>query len=335
MASMDAVLLMALDGRVFAANPAACRMFGRSEQELIQIGRNGIMDNPDPRLVLALEEPARTGWFHGELTAVRKDGTKFPVEVTSVMFTNHEGHERTSVVIRDISKRKQSEEELHASHELLRSLAIHLQTVREEERIGLARELHDELGQGLTALQIDLAWLDSQLQTAGLAELPALRDKVAALVPRAERLIEKTQAISSTLRPGVLDDLGLVAAIEWLAADFERRTGLTCVATLPAADIEMDLARAVALFRIVQEALTNVIRHAQASRIEVRLRANEAELVLEVEDNGHGMAPKHLTAPRSLGLLSMSERAAAFAGTVDIQSEVGRGTILRVRMPQA
>ena len=155
------------------------------------------------------------------------------------------------------------------------------------------------------------------------------------MVPRAERLIETTQTISSALRPGVLDDLGLVAAIEWLAADFEKRTGLTCVATLPASDIAMELARAVALFRIVQEALTNVIRHAKASRVELRLRATGGELVLEVEDNGHGIAPQQAADPKSLGLLSMRERAAAFGGTVEIRSEAGRGTTLCVCMPQA
>jgi signal transduction histidine kinase len=187
----------------------------------------------------------------------------------------------------------------------------------------------------LTALQIDLSWLDGQLQTAGPAELPALRDKIAAMVPRAERLIETTQTISSALRPGVLDDLGLVAAIEWLAADFEKRTGLTCVATLPAADIALDLALAVALFRIVQEALTNVIRHAKASRVEIRLRKTEDTLALEVEDNGLGITPPQLADPKSLGLLSMRERAAAFGGTVEIRSEAGRGTTLRVCMLQA
>jgi signal transduction histidine kinase len=189
------------------------------------------------------------------------------------------------------------------------------------------------LGQGLTALQIDLSWLDGQLRIAGAAALPALRDKIAAMVPRTERLIETTQTISSTLRPGVLDDLGLAAAIEWLAADFEKRTGLTCVATLPAVDIAMDLPRAVALFRIVQEAQTNVIRHAKASRVEIRLRATGGELVLEVEDNGRGIAPQQAADPRSLGLLSMRERAAAFGGTVEIRSEAGRGTTLTVRMP--
>ena len=217
----------------------------------------------------------------------------------------------------------------------MRALAARIEQIREEERAGLARELHDELGQGLTALQFDLAWLGGRLRTAGPADLAALRDKIAGMVPRAEGLIETTQVISSTMRPGVLDDLGLVAAVEWLVADFEKRTGLACVAKLPSADLMLDLPLAVALFRIVQEALTNVIRHAKASRVEVRLQATGGELVVEVEDNGRGITPQQIAAPRSLGLFGMRERAATFDGTVAFQSEDGRGTTVSVRVPRA
>jgi signal transduction histidine kinase len=131
----------------------------------------------------------------------------------------------------------------------------------------------------------------------------------------------------------VLDDLGLVAAIEWLAADFEKRTGLACMATLPAADIALDLGLAVVVFRIVQEALTNVIRHAKATRVEIRLRATEGGLAMEVEDNGCGITPQQVADPRSLGLFSIRERVAALGGTVDFRSEAGRGTTVMVRVP--
>ena len=236
-------------------------------------------------------------------------------------------------VFDDITERKKIEEDLRASREQLRALAARVEHVREEERASLARELHDELGQGLTALQIDLAWLDGHLRTAGPADLAVLRDKIADMVPRAERLIETTQAISAAMRPGVLDDLGLVAAMEWLAADFEKRTGLACAAKLPAADIAVDLACSVALFRIVQEALTNVVRHAKASRVEIRLRISEGEILLEVEDNGRGITPQQVAGSNSLGLLSMRERAAVFGGSVDIQSAAGTGTTVRAIMP--
>jgi signal transduction histidine kinase len=176
-------------------------------------------------------------------------------------------------------------------------------------------------------------WLDGQLRGAGPADLPALRDKVAALVPLTECLIETTQRISSTLRPGVLDDLGLVAAIEWLASDFAKRTGLVCRSTLPSNDIALSPTRDIAVFRIVQEALTNVVRHAHATCVEVRLCVAGSELLLDVYDNGRGITPEQLAAPRSLGLLSMRERAAELGGTVEFRREPDCGTTVRVRMP--
>jgi signal transduction histidine kinase len=178
-------------------------------------------------------------------------------------------------------------------------------------------------------------WLDGQLRSADPAAVATLRDKVAALVPVTERLIETTQRISSTLRPGMLDDLGLVAAVEWLASDFAKRTGLACTTILPSEDIALNTARDVALFRIVQEALTNVIRHAHATCAEVRLSVADGEVLLDVQDDGRGTTPEQIAAPRSLGLLSMRERAAVLGGELDIKSEPGRGTTVRVRMPLA
>jgi PAS domain S-box-containing protein len=273
--------------------------------------------------------------FRGFLNRnVHKNGQTVWLSTSGIPLFDEKGHLLGyRGVDTDITEQKRAEEDLRSSQEQFRALAARIEHVREEERAALARELHDELGQGLTALQIDLAWLDGHLRTAGLADLPVLRDKIAAMVPRAERLIETTQAISSTMRPGVLDDLGLVAAIEWLAADFEKRTGLACMATLPASDIALDLGLAVVLFRIVQEALTNVIRHAKATRVEIRLRTTEGELTLEVEDNGRGITPQQIADPRSLGLFSMRERAAALGGTVDFRSGAGRGTTVSVRVP--
>ncbi|HTT57157.1 MAG TPA: PAS domain S-box protein [Opitutaceae bacterium] len=236
-------------------------------------------------------------------------------------------------LVLDITERTRAEVALRASQEQLRALAARIEHIREEERAGLARELHDELGQGLTALQIDLSGLDAQLQTAGLDDLPGLRDKIAGMVPRAESLIETTQTISANMRPGVLDDLGLVAAVEWLAADFEKRTGLACAAKLPATDLTLDLGLAVAMFRIVQEALTNVIRHAKASRVEIRLQATEGELQLDILDDGRGITSSKIEDGGSLGLFSMRERAAEFGGTVAFRGEAGRGTTVSVRMP--
>jgi signal transduction histidine kinase len=216
----------------------------------------------------------------------------------------------------------------------LHALAGHLQVVREEERASLARELHDEFGQNLTALQIDLDWLDRHLRSAQPIDMAGLQARVSTMAPLTERLTAMTQMVCTALRPAILDDLGLQAAIEWQVEEFEKRSGLTCLLTLPDTDIELDRDRALALFRIVQEALTNVVRHAQATCVKVRLSNVGQELQLEVQDDGRGFVPGGTPMTSSLGLLSMRERAAVFSGEVSVESAPGKGTSVRVHMPR-
>lgn len=223
--------------------------------------------------------------------------------------------------------------ELNQSAINLHALAARLQVVREEERKALARELHDEFGQKLTALQIDLNWLDRKLQPVQPGEVAEMQDKIAAMMPLVEQLTEMTQAICASLRPGMLDDLGLLAAIEWQVEDCERRTGLKCALSTPTEDIVLERDDALALFRILQEALTNVIRHARATQVLIRLQITDGELELEVQDNGRGFTPEACPVSKALGLLSMRERAIGFQGTVSIQSKPGHGTTVQVRMP--
>jgi signal transduction histidine kinase len=222
--------------------------------------------------------------------------------------------------------------ELNQTAADLHALTAHLQVVREEERKTLARELHDNFGQNLTALQIDLQWLERRVRTAHPVD-GAVLDKLTSMAPLAERLTEMTQAVCAALRPGMLDDLGLLAAIEWQAEDWEKRTGLTCALSLPSDEVVLKPDHALGLFRIFQESLTNVIRHAKATRVEVRLQSGDGTLCLEVQDNGRGFAPGSFPASKALGLLSMRERASAFQGTVEVLSEPGKGTIVRVRLP--
>ena len=215
----------------------------------------------------------------------------------------------------------------------LHALAARLQTIREEERKALARELHDEFGQNLTALQIDLEWLASHLRAAQPIDAAPLRNRIAVMAPLAKRLTEMTQTVCAALRPSMLDDLGLPAAIEWQAEDCQDRTGLTCTVAVPDDAIVLDPGLALALFRIFQESLTNVARHAQATRVNVALHVAAGEVHLEVRDNGRGFAPESFPVSRALGLLSMRERSVGFGGSVVILSEPGKGTTVRVRMP--
>jgi PAS domain S-box-containing protein len=229
--------------------------------------------------------------------------------------------------------RKRAEDALRQSTADLHALAARLQAVREEERVTLSRELHDSLGQHLTSLQIDLMWADHHLQSGKPPNLGVLGDRIVAMVPLVERLTEQTQTLCAALRPSVLYDLGLVAAIEWQVEDTAKRSGLICSMELPATDLELEKNFALALFRIVQESLTNVVRHAQATHVEVRLHSAGSTLELEIQDNGNGFPPKAISGSKALGLLGMRERAGVFGGTVEFFNNPGKGAAVRVTMP--
>ena len=211
--------------------------------------------------------------------------------------------------------------------EQLRALAARLQSVREEERKRVAREIHDQLGQVLTAVKIDLS--------AVVRELPADQaNRTSSILKLVDETIQSVRRISTELRPGILDDLGLVDAVEWAGEDFEARTGTKCRLDLPEDDISVDPEQATAVFRIFQETLTNVARHADASQIEVRLAKDDRDLTLEVHDNGGGIPEDKLANGESLGILGMRERALLLGGEFTISGGPGEGTTVRVRIPE-
>jgi len=234
-----------------------------------------------------------------------------------------------SVYVKDITKRKQAEEELRRSQERLRNLADHLQSVREEERTNIAREIHDELGQALTGLKMDLSWLTKRIPED---QKPVL-EKIREMSNLTGTTLKIVQRISTELRPGLLDDLGLVAAIEWQAEEFQNKTGVKCKLTVNAEDIVVDGKRASALFRIFQETLTNVARHAQATRVTVSLKEKDGNLDLIVRDNGKGITKEQISDPKSFGLIGIRERVHPWEGEVEISGKSSKGTMVRVRIP--
>jgi len=230
----------------------------------------------------------------------------------------------------EIEDRKKAEDALQHSLEELRALAAHLQSVREEERRRVAREIHDELGQALTGIMLESASLIRELpkdakQQSTRAEL---------IMKLADETIQTVRRISTELRPGILDDLGLMAAVEWAAEEFQSRTGTNCRLDLPEDDIVIDRERATALFRILQETLTNVARHANATQVNVRLAKEKGSLLLEVHDNGKGISKEQLSAGRSLGILGMRERAVLLGGGLAISGAPGQGTTIKVRIQE-
>jgi signal transduction histidine kinase len=231
-------------------------------------------------------------------------------------------------------ERQEAEQDLRTSREQLRALAAHLLSVREEERKLIAREIHDELGQSLTGFKMDLAWIRHRLQPGdGEIDRQPLLDKInemGTLIDGSANLIRK---LCTELRPGILDDLGLVPAVEWQAREFQKRTGIECALKLEVVELNLDPERSTALFRIFQEILTNVARHADADRVTADLRRTGNELILEVRDNGKGIEPARLSGEKSLGLLGMRERALLFGGQVFIEGKKGRGTTVTVTIP--
>ena len=226
-------------------------------------------------------------------------------------------------------ERKRAEEQLRNSRGQLRALASHLQSVREEERTLVAREIHDELGQELTGLKMDLSWLDKRLP----AGHESLVEKVESMSRLVDTTIQSVRRISTKLRPGVLDDLGLVAAIEWQAQDFQNRTGIECEFHSSLGELDIDRNRSTTIFRILQETLTNVARHAGASLVTIFLTEEAGDIVLIVEDNGRGIKDLEISDSKSLGLLGMRERALAFGGEVKIAGVPGKKTTVTLRIP--
>ena len=230
---------------------------------------------------------------------------------------------------REIADRKRTEDEFRRSTDQLRELSARLQSVREEERTHIARVIHDELGQTLTGLKMDVAWLQRHLDR----KQPALLEKTQAMSDLIDSTIQTVRRVASELRPGILDDLGLVATIEWQLQEFQTRSGIQGKLISAPEETTLDADGSTAAFRIFQEILTNVARHAQATQVEVILEESASFLTLQVQDNGRGITESEIHSPKSIGLLGMQERARLRAGEVQFQGTPGEGTTVTVRLP--
>lgn len=228
------------------------------------------------------------------------------------------------------AERRRAQEQLRESHEQLRALSVYLQHVREEERTRIAREVHDELGQALTSCKLDLSLLANKLPK----NLTPLKEKAKALSAHIDATIQTVRRIATELRPGILDHLGLIAALEWQANEFQTRTGIKCDVRTDLHEPVLTADLATAFFRIFQETLTNVIRHAGATHVLVHLKEASGRIILEVKDNGRGISADEITNPGSMGLLGMKERAALLGGSFKIGLTSGtKGTLVTVSIP--
>ena len=235
----------------------------------------------------------------------------------------------STVMIREISEHKRAEEMLRSSGEQLREFAAREEAVREEERARLAREIHDELGQSLTVLKLDLSWLRSKTPREQKAE----RQKLNVMMSHVDKTIDRVRRIASALRPSILDDLGLAAAIEWQLSEYQERAGIRCHFESNTEKLDVKPEISAAIFRVVQEAMTNVVRHAKASNVHVGMTSNGGILTMAIRDNGKGITAQQMSDLRSLGIAGMKERITRIGGQFNIKSRPGKGTRVEIEVP--
>jgi PAS domain S-box-containing protein len=330
---MDAVVAVDEAQKIIMFNPAAERMFGLPAAKAIGSPLDRLI--PDSareahrRHLDAFSRSAVSSRGMAPLMNVmglRADGSRFPIE-SAISQITIDGKPQLTAVLRDITERQRAEAELREANRQLHELSAALQEVRENERSRISRELHDELGQQLTGLNLEMSWLTARVRDGrGIApgDMDGMRSQI-------ETAIGTVKRISTELRPPVLDDLGFSAAVAWQVGEFTKRSAVKVDLDLAAAG-EVEGPMATALFRIVQESLTNIARHSDATRAGIRLAATQGGLALTISDDGKGL-PADGPGPGGVGLLSMRERATSLGGTFDISSGPGGGTTISVTVP--
>ena len=335
--AMDAIITIDEAQRVVLFNKAAEEVFRCPREDAIGASLDEFIPQrfrPGHRQLV--EGFGRTGQSSRRMgrarvvMGLRRTGEEFPIEA-SISQVVQEGRHLYTVILRDVTQRVASDEALRRSRAEVHRMALAASTAIEQEKSRTARELHDELGQALTALKIDVAFLRESL--AGAPE-PVQR-KLGAMQVLLDGTVAAARRIASDLRPLMLDDLGLTAAAEWLAQNFTNRTGIPCELVIGAGDLDLPDPYATAVFRVLQETLTNVAKHAEATHVDASLTREGDEVVLGVKDDGRGFSTVDATAAGHYGLLGVRERAVLLDGTVQIESAPGHGTRIELRIPFA
>jgi PAS domain S-box-containing protein len=341
-AQLGSIVDSAMDAIISVDERQKIVLFNRAAEQVFGVRREEALGSPLDRFLPARFRAAHRGHIEhfgqtgvtsrrmGDVTtlwALRADGEEFPIEA-SISQSGTPGSRHYTVILRDITRRKQFEDALKASQRELRELSARVLEAREEEKAHIARELHDELGQLLTALKMDLGWLRERLPAD--PELAARTAEMGALL---DRTVGSTRRISADLRPLMLDDLGLADAAAWLVEDFAKRSGVACRIDVSEDVQGVSKAVATAVYRAVQESLTNIARHSGAKNAWVVLGAVDGAVHVEVEDDGRGIAPEDLAKARSLGLKGMRERIAFLGGSLDIARAPRGGTRLKLTVP--
>jgi PAS domain S-box-containing protein len=326
------VMLVDEHHRIVQANGAVRDQLGLTPEDIVgKYCPRVIHGTDEPWYACPLEEATETGQAVEREVLDRATGRWVRSAIYPTGGFTPDGSRIYFHAIADITDAKQVEDQLRASQEQLRELSRFLESVREDERTQLAREMHDELGQTLTALKIDLSWLERRLPQ----ERRSLCEKTTSMGELIDEAIQTVKRVATELRPGVLDDLGLADAIEWQTQELGKRTDIAFRFKASPEQVIVDRDRSTAIFRICQEALTNVVRHAGATRVSVSLKKGPSQVSLRIRDNGKGIEESQTLDPRALGLLGMRERARDWGGEVAITGTPGKGTLVAVSIPLA
>jgi len=331
------VIFVALnrEGKVSLINRKGCEVLGYKEGEVL--GKDWILNFLPERIQEEIKSVSlrilagkivSSKYF--ENPVLTKEGNERLIAWHNTVLTDEKGKTIGHLSSgEDITEKKAAKIELEKSREQLRNLSRYLQSSMENERTRISREIHDDLGQYLTALKMDLSWLKKRLPK----DQPSLREKEKSIRQSLDTAIDSVERIVSNLRPGPLEDLGLTAAVEWQIGYFQDQTGITCRYSLDREEYVLDSERAIAIYRILQESLTNIARHSNATEVDINLSNNDGGIVLKVTDNGIGISKNKVSYAESFGLMGMRERAYLFKGELDVESSPDKGTAITATIP--
>jgi two-component system sensor histidine kinase UhpB len=333
--ALEAIICIDIYGKITVWSPQAEKIFGWNQSEIFGKPLAETIIPPEYRERHEKEMKHYLATGEGpilnkmiEITAMDRADQHFPVEMSIVPMTEG-GNKFFCALIRDIAERKKAERELEESYKAIRKLTEHLQNIREEEKAQMAREIHDELGQQLAVLKMDISWINKKI---GIQD-ESVKTRMKNLLVMLDETVKSVRRISSELRPGLLDDLGLIAAIEWQLTEFKKRFEIKTHFKPDHTEIKLPESMKTALFRIFQESLVNVARHSKAKKVIVSLSRQNGLIVLSVVDNGVGFDKQNTIGKKALGILSMQERISMIGGTYEISGEPGKGTRVVVTIP--
>jgi PAS domain S-box-containing protein len=330
--SPEIIFAKDLDGNYTLFNRAACRFSGKSKEEVLGRDHSVYMPPEQTETLRDLHRRiiTRDETFTEEQCFSTALGEKIFLGTVGPLHDADGQVIGTYGIVRDITEQKQQEQELVRSKNKLRELSAHREKVREDERAYIARELHDDLGQYLTALRMDA----NLIQMVYAQDNEELATRLSGMKDMIDHLITEIRSVITRLRPMTLD-LGLVSAAEWLIADYQERTGTACRLEVADPELQLNNDQSTTIFRILQESLTNVARHARAKRVDIRIDISDSVLRLEVRDDGRGFDHREVRKKKTFGLMGIRERVLIHGGSAKIDSELGKGTVLRVTLPLA